>query len=35
AYASEIAAACMYLISDEAQFVTGETISVNGGEYMS
>lgn len=35
AYASEIAAACMYLISDEAQFVTGETISVNGGQYMS
>lgn len=35
AYASEIAAACMYLISDEALFVTGETISVNGGQYMS
>ncbi len=35
ASASEIAAACMYLISDEAIFVTGETISVNGGQYMS
>jgi len=35
ACASEIAAACMYLISDEAIFVTGETISVNGGQYMS
>ena len=35
ASANEIAAACMYLISDEAIFVTGETISVNGGQYMS
>ncbi len=35
ASAKEIAAACMYLISDEAIFVTGETISVNGGQYMS
>lgn len=35
AYASEIASACMYLISDDALFVTGETISVNGGQYMS
>lgn len=33
--ANEIAAACMYLISEEAIFVTGETISVNGGQYMS
>ncbi len=33
--ANEIAAACMYLISDDAIFVTGETISVNGGQYMS
>mgnify|MGYP003602435635 CR=1 FL=1 len=32
---NEVAAACMYLISDEAIFVTGETISVNGGQYMS
>ena len=35
ASANEIAAACMYLISDDAVFVTGETISVNGGQYMS
>lgn len=35
ASAPEIAAACMYLISEEAIFVTGETISVNGGQYMS
>ncbi|MDO5769382.1 MAG: acetoacetyl-CoA reductase [Psychrobacter sp.] len=35
ASAKEIAAACMYLISDDAIFVTGETISVNGGQYMS
>ena len=35
ANADEIAAACMYLISDEAIFVTGETLSVNGGQYMS
>lgn len=35
AAAEEIAAACMYLISPEAIFVTGETISVNGGQYMS
>ncbi|WP_296404658.1 acetoacetyl-CoA reductase [Psychrobacter sp.] len=35
AYSSEIASACMYLISEDAQFVTGETISVNGGQYMS
>ncbi|MEN2751498.1 acetoacetyl-CoA reductase [Psychrobacter sp. FBL11] len=35
ASANEIAAACMYLISEDAIFVTGETISVNGGQYMS
>ena len=35
ASAKEIAAACMYLISEEAIFVTGETLSVNGGQYMS
>lgn len=35
ASAKEIAAACMYLISEDAIFVTGETISVNGGQYMS
>lgn len=35
ASADEIAAACMYFISEEAIFVTGETLSVNGGQYMS
>lgn len=30
----EIAAAVMYLISDDAAYVTGETISINGGQYM-
>lgn len=31
---SEIAAATMYLLSDGAAYVTGETISINGGQYM-
>lgn len=30
----EIAAAVKYLISDGAAFVTGETLNVNGGQYM-
>lgn len=30
----EIAAACAYLASDDAAYVTGQTISVNGGRYM-
>lgn len=30
----EIAAAVMYLVSDQAGYVTGETLSVNGGLYM-
>lgn len=30
----EIAAAVMYLVSDGASYVTGETINVNGGQYM-
>lgn len=30
----EIAAAVMYLVSDAAAYVTGETINVNGGQYM-
>jgi 2-hydroxycyclohexanecarboxyl-CoA dehydrogenase len=31
----DIAAACAYLVSEEASYVTGQTISVNGGRYMS
>ncbi|MGP8032917.1 MAG: acetoacetyl-CoA reductase [Steroidobacteraceae bacterium] len=30
----EIAAAIVYLVSDAAAFVTGETLSINGGQYM-
>ena len=30
----DIAAACLYLASDEASFVTGQVISPNGGYYM-
>ena len=30
----EIAAAVMYLVSDGAAYITGETINVNGGQYM-
>lgn len=30
----EIAAAVMYLVSEAAAYVTGETINVNGGQYM-
>lgn len=30
----EIAAAVMYLLSDSAAYVTGETLNVNGGQYM-
>jgi len=31
----DIATACAYLVSEEASYVTGQTISVNGGRYMS
>lgn len=31
----EIAAAVAYLVSDDAAFITGTTISVNGGQYMA
>lgn len=30
----EIAAACLYLCSDDAGFVTGQVLSVNGGSYL-
>jgi 3-oxoacyl-[acyl-carrier protein] reductase len=31
---SEIAAACVYLASDEAAYVTGQVLRVNGGMYV-
>lgn len=31
----DIAAACSYLVSEEAGYVTGHTLSVNGGRYLS
>jgi acetoacetyl-CoA reductase len=33
--ASEIARAVVFLASDDAGFITGSTISANGGQYMS
>jgi acetoacetyl-CoA reductase len=33
--ASEIARAVVFLASDEAGFITGSTLSANGGQYMS
>ncbi len=30
----DVAAACSYLVSDAASYVTGQTISVNGGRYL-
>jgi acetoacetyl-CoA reductase len=33
--ASEIARCVLFLVSDEAGFVTGSTISANGGQYFS
>jgi 3-oxoacyl-[acyl-carrier protein] reductase len=31
---SEIASACLYLASEEADYVTGQTLHVNGGMVM-
>lgn len=31
---ADIAGACAYLCSDDASFVTGQTVSVNGGSYL-
>jgi 2-hydroxycyclohexanecarboxyl-CoA dehydrogenase len=31
----DVAAACAYLCSDEASYVTGQTLSVNGGSYTT
>ena len=33
--ASDIARAVMFLVDDDAGFVTGSTLSINGGQYMS
>jgi NAD(P)-dependent dehydrogenase (short-subunit alcohol dehydrogenase family) len=30
----EVAAACAYFVSDEAGYVTGQVLGVNGGAYM-
>lgn len=30
----EVAAAIAFLVSDDAAFITGETLSINGGQYM-
>ncbi len=30
----EVARAVVFLAADEASFITGETLSVNGGQYM-
>jgi NAD(P)-dependent dehydrogenase (short-subunit alcohol dehydrogenase family) len=32
--AKEVAAAVAFLISDEASYITGQTVNVNGGLYM-
>jgi 2-hydroxycyclohexanecarboxyl-CoA dehydrogenase len=30
----DIAAACSYLVSEAASYITSQTISVNGGRYL-
>ena len=32
--AKEIANLVKYLVGDDASFITGETLSINGGQYM-
>jgi 3-oxoacyl-[acyl-carrier protein] reductase len=32
--AAEVAGACVYLASDEASYVTGQVLRVNGGMYV-
>jgi len=32
--AGEVAAACAYLVSDDAAYVTGQPLSLNGGRYL-
>ncbi|MFV8836144.1 acetoacetyl-CoA reductase [Aquisalimonas sp.] len=34
-HAEEIAQAALYLVSDDAAFITGATLAVNGGQYMA
>ena len=31
----EVAGAAVFLASDEASFITGQTLSINGGAFMS
>jgi NAD(P)-dependent dehydrogenase (short-subunit alcohol dehydrogenase family) len=31
---ADIANVCAFLVSEQASFITGQTISVNGGSYM-
>jgi 2-hydroxycyclohexanecarboxyl-CoA dehydrogenase len=31
----DIAAACAFLVSDDAGYITGHTLSVNGGRYIA
>ena len=33
--AGEIGALCVYLASEEAGFVTGSTLTINGGQYLA
>jgi 3-oxoacyl-[acyl-carrier protein] reductase len=33
--ADEVAGAAVFLASDESSFITGQTLSINGGAFMS